>query len=208
MSQIKTLLLDVGQVLVTLDYQAPFRQIMRYTNLSVADLQARWRSSGLTLLGDTGRLSTRELYDAVRALFQVKDLGLETFKREWATIFVLPGPEGQCVSPGLFRRLKRRHRLVAVSNTNELHWEYLETVLPLLKEFDDLVLSYRVGAMKPDLLIYRVALERAACRPDEALFVDDLELNIEAAARLGIRGLIYRNEIQFEEDLTRLGLLD
>ena len=208
MNQIKALLLDVGQVLVTLDLDAPRREVTRRSKLPAAEIQTRWRSSAIMTLYEEGKLTTPEFYNSVKAMLELEDVDLDTFRRGWGTVFVFPGGEGQCISPPFFRELKRRYRMVAVSNTNDLHWTYLETVLPLLAEFDDLVLSHRVGAMKPNPLIYRSALERAECRRDEALFVDDLETNVEAAVQLGINGLLYRNEAQFRADLIRLRLLD
>ncbi len=51
---------------------------------------------------------------------------------------------------------------------------------------DAVVLSCEVGVAKPDEGIYAIALERAGVRGDEAIFVDDAEVNVAAARRLGL----------------------
>jgi putative hydrolase of the HAD superfamily len=206
-TRIKTILLDVGQVLIALDYPAALRSVMQYTRLPGEEISKRMSGNQTVLLYESGKLPTEEFYEAICRLLEM-EVSLEDFKRGWGDMFAFPGPEGQCISAALFRELKRRYRVVALSNTNEMHWEYLESVFPLIHEFDDYALSFRVGAMKPDPLIYRAALSCAGCTAGEALFIDDLPINIEAAEELGIQGLLYRTEAQLRADLVRLGLLD
>lgn len=55
--------------------------------------------------------------------------------------------------------------------------------------FDHVVLSGQEGVRKPSGAIYRIALERAGVEPSGAVFVDDLEQNIVASERAGIRGI-------------------
>jgi putative hydrolase of the HAD superfamily len=63
----------------------------------------------------------------------------------------------------------------------------------LEQRFDHIVLSAEVGARKPAGAIYRRALEAADCAPAEALFVDDLEQNVVAARRAGLRALLHED---------------
>ncbi len=205
-TQIKTLLLDVGQVLVALDYPAALRRVMQYTQLPGEEISKRLSGHQAVVLYESGKLPTQEFYEITSRLLEMQ-VSLEDFKRGWGDMFALQSPDGQCISAALFRELKRSYRIVALSNTNEMHWEYLETVFPLIHEFDDYVLSFRVGAMKPDPAIYRAALACAACTPAEVFFIDDMPVNIEAAAQLGIKGILYQGEAQLRADLIRLGLL-
>jgi len=55
--------------------------------------------------------------------------------------------------------------------------------------FDDLVLSGEVGLRKPDPAIYRLAAQRLGVAPDDCVFVDDLERNVEVASELGMVGV-------------------
>ncbi|MFB3905868.1 MAG: HAD family hydrolase [Acidobacteriota bacterium] len=205
--QIKTLLVDVGQVLVALDYPAALRRIMQYTCLTADEISRRMSGHQAVLLYESGKLPTQRFYEIISRLLEMQ-VSLEDFKRGWGYIFALPSPDGRCISARLFRELKRHYRMVALSNTNEMHWEYLESVFPLIHEFDDYVLSFRVGTMKPDPSIYRTALACAGCTPAEVLFIDDLPVNIQAAGELGIRGILYQDEAQLRAELLRLGLLE
>ncbi len=206
-AQIKTLLLDVGQVLVALDYPAALRRVMQYTRLPGEEISKRMSGNQAVLLYESGKIPTQEFYEITCRLLELH-VSLEDFKRGWGDMFALPSPDGKCISAALFRELKQSHRVVALSNTNEMHWEYLESVFPLIHEFDDYVLSFRVGAMKPDPAIYRAALICARCTPAETLFIDDLAVNIQAAGELGIKGVLYQDEAQLRAELVGLGLLE
>jgi putative hydrolase of the HAD superfamily len=69
-------------------------------------------------------------------------------------------------------------------------------MLPIDEIFDTVVDSAFVGMRKPDPEIYRLTLDRLGTAPAEALFVDDVELNCEAAAELGIRSVWFRETEQ------------
>jgi putative hydrolase of the HAD superfamily len=58
--------------------------------------------------------------------------------------------------------------------------------------FDLIVSSAEEGVCKPDERIYRITLERLGREPDEVVFVDDREDNVEAATRIGIHGVVHR----------------
>ena len=77
----------------------------------------------------------------------------------------------------------------------------------LFRHFDDFVLSYEVGAMKPDALIYLEAIQRAGCRPEECFFTDDIAINVEAARNNGMDAVQFLSVAQIEEELrTRRAL--
>lgn len=58
--------------------------------------------------------------------------------------------------------------------------------LGIFKPFDHAVLSYEEGEMKPSTNLLKTALIRSRCKPDEAIYVDDLEDNLHPARALGI----------------------
>ena len=66
--------------------------------------------------------------------------------------------------------------------------------LGLEREVDAIVLSFEVGAAKPDPGIYRAALEAVGAGPEEAVFVDDQAWYCEGAEALGIRSFLIRRD--------------
>ncbi len=78
-------------------------------------------------------------------------------------------------------------RIALVSNTSSTHWELASSFLPFASEFDPVIVSYQVGAMKPDRAFYDSLLDRSGVPAESVLFVDDLEKNIAAAANSGMQ---------------------
>ena len=95
--------------------------------------------------------------------------------------------------------LARRYRLVLLSNTNALHFAMIRANYGrLIRHFHDLVLSYEVGAMKPNRKIYDTAVARAGCEPGECFYTDDIAEYIEAARALGIDAVQFESREQIE----------
>ncbi len=95
-------------------------------------------------------------------------------------------------------------KMVLLSNTDTIHFEYIQTTFPEMFIFDEYILSFETGSLKPELDIYKTALERAGVSAEEAVFIDDLEPNVKAAVSLGMKGIIYRNETNLGKELTPL----
>ncbi len=62
--------------------------------------------------------------------------------------------------------------------------------------FDDLIFSAEVGLAKPDRRIYTLALERLQVQPAEAIFIDDVQANVEAAQAIGLVGIRFESTEQ------------
>ena len=70
-------------------------------------------------------------------------------------------------------------------------------MMGFLQEFDGGIFSYEVQSIKPEEKIYRLLLERYRIRPERAVFFDDRPVNVEAAARLGIRGVVFEPDMAY-----------
>ena len=90
------------------------------------------------------------------------------------------------IPESLVEQLRRRYRMLVLSNTNAIHFEMVRDTYPLLRHFDHYVLSYEVGALKPEPAIYREAVRHARCEPGECFFTDDIPDYVEGARREGI----------------------
>lgn len=76
---------------------------------------------------------------------------------------------------------------------------------PWLHRFDDYTISAEIRATKPDPAIYRHSLERLGVRPQEALFLDDRENNVEGARAIGMEGLVFTTSEKLRADLEEWG---
>jgi putative hydrolase of the HAD superfamily len=108
----------------------------------------------------------------------------------------------------LLYRLKRRgHPLYCLSNMHPASIEYLERTYGFWEVFSGAVISCRLQMCKPEPGIYAHLLETYGLEPAQTLFIDDVQANLDAAAKLGIRTLRFENAAQCERELRALGLL-
>lgn len=66
---------------------------------------------------------------------------------------------------------------------------------------DVLVYSHEVGCMKPDARIYRLVCERLGVDPEEAVLLDDVQVNVDGACAVGMRAVRYASTSQAIADL-------
>jgi putative hydrolase of the HAD superfamily len=100
------------------------------------------------------------------------------------------------------RALKERGYRMAICTNNVREWEPLwRAKLPVDEIFSVVVDSGFVGMRKPEPEIYALTLERLGVPPDGALFLDDIELNCEAARALGMHAVWFRSTDQAIEEI-------
>jgi putative hydrolase of the HAD superfamily len=98
----------------------------------------------------------------------------------------------------LMREAKRSGHHMGLLTNNVREWEPLwRTMLPVDEIFEVVVDSGFVGMRKPDRQIYDLTLERlGAPSPEECLFIDDTDVNCDAARELGMSAVHYRDNDQ------------
>jgi epoxide hydrolase-like predicted phosphatase len=73
-----------------------------------------------------------------------------------------------------------------------------------IKLFDDIVLSYELGVIKPDPKIYEIAASRLGVLPEECIFIDDNQRHCSGGAKVGMKTVCYANLEQAKKDLEDL----
>lgn len=198
---IRTVLFDLGNVLIPVDFRHCHEALSRICPHPPERVPQILQHSGLPARFEQGELTAGEFVaEACRLLsMRVSD---EQFWEVWTRIF-LPEP---LIPESLLEGLRPGRRLLLLSNTNCIHFEMALQRYPLLRHFDGYVLSYEVGAMKPSPRIYRHAIARAGCKPEECLFIDDLEINVAAARQEGMNAVQFFSLPQLQAELRRRGL--
>ena len=104
-------------------------------------------------------------------------------------------------------QLKQRGVLTGIlSNMGDAVHQSIEREFTWIHNFDVQVWSYLLGIAKPDPAIYLYTLNELGVRPEESLFLDDKQVNIDAALALGMQALQFSNVEQLRADLIAVGL--
>ena len=193
---IKTIIFDLGGVIVPLDFKRGYKAIEALCGCRAADIPQRIAATGLVPRFETGLVEPDEF---VRQICEC--LGLQTnfddFCELWGSIF----PPHTLIPESLLESLRRRYRLLLLSNTNSLHFSFVRKNYPLLRHMDHFVLSYEVRAMKPAPEIYQAAIALSNCSAQECFFIDDIADNVEAARREGMDAARFVSHEQLQKDL-------
>ena len=185
---IKTVIFDLGGVLIPFDPSRSFVAMEPYCDHSAKQIPEILRQTDLVRRFETGRIGSQEFVAELSNL-----LGLRVSYQEFCDLWSKPFLLQALVPPEMLERLHRKYRLIALSNTNPIHFDAVQRIYPFLAYFDDFVLSYQVGHLKPAALIYEEAVRRAGCLPCECLYIDDAEPYVAAAAALGINAAQFRD---------------
>ena len=90
-----------------------------------------------------------------------------------------------------------------LSNLSDETYEGMEEEYPFLKDFADKIISGREFLVKPDPQIYRLAMSRFDLVPEETLFIDDREDNIQAAQNLGFQTIHLTDPSTIKSDIKK-----
>lgn len=198
---IKAIYMDLGKVLIDFDLNVAIRGLEKATTWSMSDIKL-FLNGELIRDYELGRISTADF----RRVF-CERLGIlipaEKFKELWSKMFLAE----PLLSETFLQSLRRNYPLHLLSNTNELHYEFVVDRYPIMKLFEKRILSYQVGQMKPQPEIYQLAVDQSGVRAEEIFFADDRPENVEAALTLGIQAVRFLNETQLRQDMGRAGVV-
>ena len=198
---IKAVLFDLGNVIVPVDFRRCHQALAQVCPHPPESVRKILGGTALPIRFEQGEISPE---DFVAETCQLLGMNLrdDEFWSIWKQIFA-PEP---LIPESLLEQLHRQHRLLLLSNTNPVHFEAACERYPQMGLFDDYVLSYKVGAMKPDARIYQEAIARAGCLAEECLFIDDLAANVEAARQQRMDAVQFESLSKLRDDLRVRGL--
>lgn len=196
----RAILLDLGNVLIELDFAAGYRALAGLCPYAEADIRRRIAATNLPERFESGLIEPREFHAEFCAQLDLK-LDYDRFCGIWNSIFL-----GTLLPESMIAGLARRYRLVMVSNTNAIHFEMVERRYPVLRHFHERALSYEVKAMKPRPEIFLEALRLAGCPAAECFYADDIPAYTEAARALGIDAATFESAAQLEGEMHRRGI--
>lgn len=106
----------------------------------------------------------------------------------------------------LIRQLHGRFQTAIISNYHDGLRHELTHQLHIADAFDEIIISAEEKVMKPDAQIYKIALERLGRKPEETVFIDDFQHNVQGARQLGLQAIHYTPAVNLIGELTKLGI--
>lgn len=200
--EIKCIIIDLGDVLIELDFSRFFKDIITPSPLN----------KPLTLImleffrqSDTyhqGKITDEEFYKQSCEILEDCSLDQKQFYASFNSII----NDLNLDMVELIRNIKSANnlKLICMSNINSSHWKYLKKQKwDIWELFDEFILSHEIHITKPDPKVYELALDKAGCKPEEVLFIDDGLNNVRAAREMRINAIRFMGLDNLVEELQK-----
>lgn len=200
---IKNLLFDLGGVIMDIEKE---RCVAAFEELGLRDARSYFgdfSQQGPFMRLEQGTISPDEFHAALRTGLP-KGVSDEDIDRAFCK-FLIGIPAHRLDE---LRRLRRSYRVYMLSNTNPIMWkskirdDFGQQGLTREDYFDGIVTSFEAKALKPDRAIFDYACRKLGIRPEETLFIDDSQANLDAAAALGFRTALAAPHTEFIQVIT------
>ncbi len=177
------LLFDIGNVLVTFDFDRCAQRLAQFSPLSPAQIHA-------AIAPFKGPLESGAMPEAEFFAKSIEALAFSgspaQFEEIWCDIFTLNAPMAATLA-GLPKRLPA----YLFSNTNDPHKRWLLEKFEVFHHFQHGIYSHEAKCMKPDDAFYHEAIRQFHLDPATTFYVDDLAANIATGRRLGFQCFHY-----------------
>lgn len=188
MTDIDTVLLDLGGVLIDVDHQRTARAFHALGFEGFDALYSKAQQDRLFDGFETGALSPAQFRDRIRSLHRV-DITDREIDACWnAMLGTIPAERLQLVA-----RLRDRYHVLLLSNTNAIHVPAFEAIIARDNDVADLkglfhgaYYSCEIGLRKPHAEAFHHVLQRHGADPARTLFIDDSIQHIEGARAAGL----------------------
>lgn len=197
-NMIKTIIFDLGNVTINFDETPTFKKWASAGSKSFSEVKKYHENSSTRKAFERGEITPMQFYKKYS-----EDLGLkikyQDFKNNYCEIFT----RNEKVEK-IIMSLKGKYKLVLLSNTNVLQYEYAKRKFKILKSFDEYIVSHEAGCRKPNPLIFLKAIKKSKTLPFNCAYFDDISEFIYVARLLGIKAFRYKNVEKLKIDLKKV----
>ena len=183
---IKNLIFDFGGVIYDIDHNI---SKLAFERLGIKQFEKQYGHENQSLLFEKlerGEINENEFRLTLKK-YLPKNTSDQKIDKAWCALLI--GFDKKKID--LLEKLGETYKLFLLSNTNIIHTRQFMNELNAYKDFKslftDVWFSYEKGKRKPEKEFYVNLLNQYYLEAKECLFIDDLDVNIEAAKQLGIQ---------------------
>jgi epoxide hydrolase-like predicted phosphatase len=182
---IRAVFFDFGGVIMRTEYQSPRQTLAERFNMDYDEIDRAVFGSDSARRASLGEITEDTHWAAVSKRFKQPASEMQVFRNQFFG--------GDVIDHKLVEYIRSLHEKVhtgLISNAWSGLREFI-TKQNLISLFDTVVISAEVGVVKPSARIYEVALERSRVSANEAVFIDDMPVNVEACEKVGMKGILF-----------------
>lgn len=198
---IRAIIFDVGGVLIRTEDPASRRGLERHLGLAPGESEELVFGEPMGIRAQRGEITADALWAWIQQEMELDSDGITAFFEQF-----YGGDRLDMDLVDTVRTLRGPYQTAIISNAMDNLLEMVTYLYPMRDAFDLVVGSAYEGIMKPDRRIYERTLERLGRAPHEAVFIDDMLANVEAARALGMAGIHYQAGLNVAVALRELGV--
>lgn len=200
---IKNLLFDLGGVIMDI---RRLNCVASFERLGMKDADSflgEYSQKGPFLQLEEGLINETQFRDAVREYIDGEVTDEQIDKAFCDFLVGIPAYRLEQL-----RQLKKQYGIYMLSNTNPIMWhsriaeEFRQEGMEREDYFNGIVTSFEARSIKPDAKIFHTVVEKLGIKPEETLFLDDSQKNLDAASALGFHTLLVTPGSEFFELLN------
>ena len=196
---IKAFIFDFGGVIARTEDYGPRHAWDERLGLPVGSVERAVHHSDLWVQAQLGRTTPRAFWTGVAELLYMRSADeINALRQDFFS-----GDRLNYRLLALIRDLRDQGYFVALLSNDSIELETRLRDLGIDDHFDHVLISARMGVMKPDLTAYRVALQALGAAPHEALLVDDSLVNVRGAQPLGLQTILFRPELDLRAEIEK-----
>lgn len=198
---IKTVIFDMGKVLLDYDARKAGMRFAKACKVPLAKVWLHFFTSPTEKAYTRGEITTREFYRHAKQALKLP-VPFSTFKHYWNDIFTeIEGMEK------LLIQLKKHYPLYLISNTNQLHFDHIKKEFPhIFRHFKKTFPSHEMGSRKPEPEIFLKVLKKIKMKPEETVFIDDVQKFLDGAKSVGMNTILFGNREKLVRDLKKMNV--
>jgi glucose-1-phosphatase len=204
-TNIKNIIFDLGKVLLNLDFDASIRAFQHLGARSEVLDDKNTYSDPIFYELEVGAVTPDEFRNQVRKMLKNPEITNQQIDEAWCSM-ILDVPENRVK---VVQELRKKYNVYLFSNTNKIHIDKLHAWFEneygfafsslFLKDY----YSFEIHGRKPDVNAYKKVIQLSEIIPEETLFVDDLERNIESARKAGLKTLWLKEGMEMADIFSR-----
>jgi len=187
---VKNIIFDLGNVIIDIDFERTFKAFTEISeNVNWKESERILKEKQIWSRYEKGHLSDAEFRAEIREELKITASDEDIDKAFCALLMDIDPARIE-----LLKKLATKYQIYILSNTSNIHFLEVERILERatgIKRFSDIFhhvfLSYEMEKLKPEVAIYEAVLSHANLIASETLFLDDLLVNLEGAAAIGIQ---------------------
>jgi FMN phosphatase YigB (HAD superfamily) len=188
---------DLGGVILKFSHLSICERLSDISHTPVNEIYGFIFNNSLESRYDTGEITSNDFYMEIKNYLKI-DLSFNGFYDIWTNIF----EENVEISKIIAGLKEQNHRLFLLSNTNEMHFNFVKSKFAIVNIFDGSILSYEAGRKKPDINIFKEVLRKTGAAANDHVYIDDIKENVIAAQSIGMFGIYFKNADKLKKDLA------